>query len=262
MLVSVVIPAYNELNTLAEVIRQVQAVRFDVDIIIVDDGSTDGTRQLALELSEQEGVRAYLQPENRGKGAAVRKGIAEALGDVVIIQDADLEYDPADYEVVLSPIVNGEADVVYGSRFANTSDTAVYFRQQFGNQVLTILSNWLTGLKLTDMETCYKAFKREIIQNIILESDRFGFEPEVTAKISRIRNVRLLEVPIRYEGRSYAQGKKVGWKDGVEAIGIIFKYNLFSHRKRWYRTDIERLPCLIENQAKSTKPVLLPSAQK
>jgi glycosyltransferase involved in cell wall biosynthesis len=227
MKLSVVIPVFNEKATVAELIARVQAVEVPKEIIVVDDGSTDGTRDLLPRIAERyDNVRVVLQPRNRGKGAALRRGFELATGDFVLIQDADFEYDPADYPVLLKPLIDGKADVVYGSRFLTTKEHRVlFFWHSVGNQVLTLISNMFTNLNLTDMETGYKVFRREVIQAIILEQDRFGFEPEVTMKISRMK-VRIYEVGISYSGRTYEEGKKIGWKDGVQALWCILKYRL------------------------------------
>ena len=238
MTVSLVIPVYNEARTLPEILRRIAAVDLPKELVLVDDGSTDGSREL-LEAVGRDGlaavdarprnanaVRVLFQPKNQGKGAALRRGIAEARGEIVLIQDADLEYDPRDIPRVVGPITDGLADVVYGSRFVGTPRRVLYFWHAVVNNALTTLSNMTSGLNLTDMETCYKAFRRELIQGIRLEEDRFGFEPEVTAKIARTR-CRVYEVPISYHGRTYEEGKKIGWKDGVRAVYAIAKYGLF-----------------------------------
>ena len=224
MKLSVVIPVYNEEATVEDVIEAVRAAPYDKEILVVDDGSTDGTRAILARYADDPEVRVFLQPENRGKGAALRRGFEEATGDIVLVQDADLEYTPSDYPVLLAPILDGRADVVYGSRFLAGPGRVLYFRHMLGNRFLTFLSNLLTDLSLTDMETCYKVFRREVIQNIRLESDRFGFEPEVTAKIARMRGVVVYEVPIEYHGRTYEEGKKITWRDGVKAILAIIRF--------------------------------------
>jgi glycosyltransferase involved in cell wall biosynthesis len=225
LLLSVVIPVYNEHATLVRILEAVRAVPIHKEVLLVDDGSTDGTRDLLRE--EIEGrygdVRVFYQPQNQGKGAALRRGFEEARGDVVIIQDADLEYDPREYPQLLKPILSGKADVVYGSRFQGGPHRVLYYWHAAGNGFLTTLSNMFTDLNLTDMETCYKVFRREVIQGLPLRQDRFGFEPEVTAKVAR-RGWRIYEVPISYAGRSYTEGKKIGWKDGVQAIWCILRY--------------------------------------
>ncbi len=226
MKLSVVMPVYNELNTLRQAVERVLAVGLEIELICVDDGSSDGSREILAQLQkEHPQICVALQPKNKGKGAAVRRGIQEATGDFVIIQDADLEYDPADYPVVLEPLIRGQADVVYGSRFVSGRPHRVlYFWHSVGNWLLTLLSNALTDLNLSDMETCYKAFRREVIQSIPLQEDRFGFEPEITAKVAK-RKLRIYEVGISYSGRTYEDGKKIGWKDGVRAIWCLLKYS-------------------------------------
>ena len=233
MVVSVVIPVFNEMRTLEQVIKRVQAVPVEKEIILVDDYSNDGSRELVQSLGEQPNVRAVLHEYNQGKGAALRSGFAAAAGDVVLIQDADLEYDPNDYPKLLGPIVANDADVVYGSRFAGgETHRVLYFWHSVGNRFLTLLSNMMTNLNLTDMEVCYKVFRREIIQSIDLKENRFGFEPEVTARLARFRKpdgsrLKIFEVGISYAGRTYEEGKKIGWRDGVRAIWCIIRYNLF-----------------------------------
>src|SRR5215210_4938610 len=234
MKLSVVIPVYNESATVAEIISRVQAVDIPKEIIVVDDGSTDGTREKLVELEKRhDNLRVFLQPRNRGKGAALREGFRLAVGDYVLVQDADLEYDPADYHALLKPLVEGKADVVYGSRFLTTKEHRVlFFWHSVGNRLLTLISNMFTDLNLTDMETGYKVFRREVIQSIKLEQDRFGFEPEVTVKIARMK-LRIYEVGISYYGRTYEEGKKIGWKDGVKALWCILKYSIKTPRSRY-----------------------------
>ena len=233
---SIVIPAYNEEKTIGAILDRVREVKLpggmDKELIIVDDHSSDGTAAFIQAYSEKHsegGIRFFRHERNSGKGAALRTGIQHAKGDFVVIQDADLEYDPNEYALLLQPLLDGHADVVYGSRYAGgKAHRILFFWHSFGNRFLTTLSNALTNLNLSDMETCYKMFRREIIQSIKLKENRFGFEPEVTAKIARIPNVRIYEVGISYYGRTFDEGKKIGWKDGFRAIYCILKYNLFS----------------------------------
>ncbi len=239
---SVVIPVYNERSTIEDILQRVQAVDIDKEIVVVDDGSTDGTREFLEELAQNtkpamtlpqtgyelrtDNIRIEFQEKNRGKGAALRRGFQEAHGEVVLVQDADLEYDPQDYHRLLEPIKRGMADVVIGTRFLGGPHRVLFFWHYVGNKALTTFSNMLTNLNLTDVWTCYKAFRREVLQQIKLEEDRFGFEPEVTAKVTK-GGWRVYEVPISYYGRTYAEGKKITWKDGVKAIYYIMRYNLF-----------------------------------
>jgi glycosyltransferase involved in cell wall biosynthesis len=226
---SVIIPCYNEINTIAHVINAVKASPIqECEIIVVDDFSTDGTRELLQQELESQVDQVIYHPQNRGKGAALRTGFAVMTGDIGIVQDADLEYDPQEYPIMIDPILKGKADVVFGSRFQGAAPhRVVYYWHQVGNNVLTTLSNMFTNINLTDMETCYKAFKRDVIQAVKIEEKRFGFEPEITAKVAKME-CRIYEVGISYYGRSYKEGKKIGWKDGVRAIYCIIKYNLFS----------------------------------
>ncbi|HEY1187133.1 MAG TPA: glycosyltransferase family 2 protein [Gemmata sp.] len=226
---SVVIPVYNEERWLAELVRRVQAVEIPKELILVNDFSKDGTPAILAQLEKQyDNVRVFHQPKNMGKGAALREGFKHCTGDLVIVQDADWEYNPAEYPKLIQPILDDKADVVIGSRFIGESHRVLYYWHSVGNKVLTTLSNWCTNLNLTDMETCYKVFRREVIQGLNLKSNRFGFEPEVTAKIARKRKGkpawRIFEVPISYSGRTYEEGKKIGMKDGFQALYCIFRY--------------------------------------
>ncbi|MBV8513936.1 MAG: glycosyltransferase family 2 protein [Acidobacteria bacterium] len=240
--ISVVIPVYNEKDTIDEILRRVTDTEGRKEVIIVDDCSTDGTRQRLKTMAELRAkgeamapaadsadpiplgeLRFFFQLQNQGKGAALRRGFEQVTGDIVLVQDADLEYDPRDYPKLLEPIIDGRADVVYGSRFLGGPQRVHYFWHYVANTVLTLLSDIFTNLKLTDMETCYKVFRREVLQGITLRSDRFGFEPEITAKIAK-RDWRVYEVPISYAGRTYEEGKKITWKDGVQALWCIIKY--------------------------------------
>jgi len=227
MILTVVIPCFNEVDTVLQVLRNVvQAPGPEKEIIVVDDGSTDGTGDLLREQAQQDRFKVIFQGKNQGKGAALRAGFKAATGDIVIVQDADFEYDPREYPVMIDPIANGQADVVYGSRFmGNRPHRVLYFWHRVGNGFLTLLSNMFTNLNLTDMETGYKAFRREVIQSIEIQENRFGFEPEITAKLARGR-YRIYEVGIGYFGRTYDEGKKIRWRDGVHAIWCILKYNL------------------------------------
>jgi glycosyltransferase involved in cell wall biosynthesis len=225
---SIVIPVYNEKATIRQILRDVGIAHssgLEKEIVLVDDFSTDGTREILKEIPEgRDGIRVFFHDRNQGKGAALRTGIRQTTGDIVLIQDADLEYDPNEYPKLLAPILEGKADVVYGSRFAGgESKRVIFYWHSVGNKILTTLSNMFTGINLTDMETCYKVFRGEIIRKIRIEEDRFGFEPEVTSKVARLR-CRIYEVGISYSGRTYADGKKINWKDGVRAIWCILKY--------------------------------------
>ena len=227
MKLSVVVPCFNEVRTIDRILDAIRASpHADIELIVVDDCSTDGTRERLTGELRGRIDHLVLHERNQGKGAALRSGIARATGELVIVQDADLEYDPQDYPLLLAPIIEGRADVVFGSRFMGAAPHRVlYFWHRMGNGVLTLLSNMLTNLNLTDMETCYKAFRREIIQSIEIEEDRFGFEPEVTAKVAKL-GCRIFEVGISYYGRTYAEGKKINYKDGFRAVYCILKYNL------------------------------------
>jgi glycosyltransferase involved in cell wall biosynthesis len=224
--VSFVVPCYNERPTLKAIVEKIRSVSFPHEVIVVDDFSTDGTRELLQKEVSSTVDKVLYHDWNRGKGAALRTGFAAATGDFVIVQDADLEYDPQDVTLLLQPMLDGKADVVYGSRFAGGGPHRVlYFWHYVGNRFLTLLSNMFTNLNLTDMETCYKLFKREVIQSVDIEEDRFGFEPEITAKVAA-RGCRIYEVGISYSGRDYSEGKKIGWKDGVRAVWCILKYRV------------------------------------
>ncbi|HEY4743050.1 MAG TPA: glycosyltransferase family 2 protein [Desulfuromonadaceae bacterium] len=226
MKLSVVIPVYNENQTILGLYEAVRAVDVEKEIILVDDFSTDGTREILRGLKD-EATQVYFHDRNRGKGAALRTGFRWVTGDIIVVQDADLEYDPQQYPKLIQPILDGKADVVYGSRFV-TGDyrRVLFFWHMLGNKFLTLVSNVFTNLNLTDMETCYKAFRREVLERVTLEENRFGFEPEFTAKVARQR-FRIYEIGISYSGRTYKEGKKIGWKDGISALRCILKYNIF-----------------------------------
>lgn len=228
MKLSVVMPCFNEAKTIRIIVARVLAQPLDLELVIVDDGSTDGTIEIIKELAKADKrIHLFFQPKNMGKGAALRRGFEESTGEIVVVQDADLEYDPDEFKTLIEPIVAGRADVVFGSRFLGGPHRVLYFWHSIGNAILTTLSNVVSDLNLTDMETCYKAFRREVIQSIDLEEDRFGFEPEVTVKLSRIPKLRIYEVSISYSGRTYAEGKKIGLKDGFRALYAIGKYGLW-----------------------------------
>ena len=227
MKLSVVIPVYNEKNTILEVLERVRAVDLLKEIIVVDDFSTDGTRDILGSLTMTDDFKVIFQPRNMGKGAALRTGFAAVSGDMVVVQDADLEYDPAEYVNLIQPILANKADVVFGSRFLGGPHRVLFFWHSVGNRILTTLSNMFTDLNLTDMETCYKVFRADILKKFTLRENRFGFEPEFTAKVSKAK-CRIYEVPISYSGRDYSEGKKIGWKDGVAAFYFIFKYKFFN----------------------------------
>ena len=228
MRLSIVVPVYNEKQTILTILKRIEATPYDKEIIVIDDCSTDGTREILQEIDETRripSIRVLYHAVNHGKGAALRTGMSAAAGDIVIIQDADLEYDPSEYPILIKPIVAGMADVVYGSRFLSGPHRVLFFWHSMGNRLLTLLSNMFTDLNLTDMETGYKAFRRELFSKITIEENRFGFEPEITAKIAKLR-CKLYEVPISYSGRDYSEGKKITWKDGIAALYCILKYNL------------------------------------
>jgi glycosyltransferase involved in cell wall biosynthesis len=253
IVLSVVIPAYNEASTAETLLRRVDQVPLRLEVIVVDDGSTDGTRELLRGL-EGEGLidRLIFHDVNRGKGAALQTGFAAATGDVVVVQDADLEYDPFELPLLLGPILRGQADAVYGSRFLGGPHRVLFFWHMVGNRFLTLLSNMLTDLNLTDMETCYKMVKRELLQSLPLSAQRFGIEPELTARLAQAR-ARIYELPISYHGRSYDEGKKIGWKDGVAAIWYILRANFTGPRPpRW---PLDRAPAwLLEPDPDEAEP--------
>ena len=238
MKLSIIIPCYNEAETIALIIEAVQKCPYEKkELIIVDDFSTDGSREILKKYDGKGADRIFYHEKNQGKGASLRTGIKAATGDIVIIQDADLEYDPKDMPKVIQPILDGRADVVYGSRFlGGEAQRVLYFWHRVGNTLLTTFSNMVTNINLTDMETCYKAFKREVIQGIEIEEDRFGFEPEITAKVAGMK-YRIYEVGISYHGRTYEEGKKIGWQDGISALRCIIKYGILKRSQVSERPD-------------------------
>ncbi len=239
-ILSVIMPLYNEEKTVELTITDVLNRHETAELIIVDDHSTDKSFELIKKLAEKNPKIKIFQNEfNRGKGYSVRRGIEVASANIVIIQDADREYSPSDYPVLIEPIISGKADVVYGSRFQGGTGRVLYFKHELGNRLLTFISNLLTDLNFSDMETCYKAFRREIIQDIILESERFGFEVEITAKIAKNRQLRIFEVPISYNGRTYEEGKKITWKDGIAALFHMIKYNLLTSKAESFKTPMK-----------------------
>lgn len=224
LLLSVVMPVYNEMETIRQIVSKVQDIPLPKELIIVDDGSTDGTAEVLRQFTDKD-VRVFFHAHNRGKGAALRTGFQHVRGDIVIVQDADLEYDPQDYHVLLEPILDGKADVVYGSRFRGGPHRVLFFWHAMGNRFLTLLSNMLTNLNLSDMEVGYKVFRSDVLRTITLRCERFGFEPEITAKVAK-RRYRVFEVPVSYNGRDYSQGKKITWKDGLAALYYIVRFRL------------------------------------
>ena len=235
---SVVIPVYNEVETVETFLRRVRDVPLWLEVIVVDDGSTDGTGELLAKLEGDLIDRLISKKVNQGKGSALRTGFRHATGDVVVVQDADMEYDPHEFPMLLQPILSGKADAVYGSRFLGGPHRVLLFWHSVGNRLLTLLSNMFTDLNLTDMETCYKMVRRELLDELPLSANRFGIEPEFTARLAQA-GARIYELPISYHGRSYAEGKKIGWKDGISALGCIVKYNLLSRKaKLWVRPSI------------------------
>jgi glycosyltransferase involved in cell wall biosynthesis len=243
---SIVVPVYNEektINSILDLVEEELAKLTSIqayELVVIDDCSSDDSKKVLEERVRQKTNYTLLSHEvNSGKGAAIRTGITSTSGDIVLIQDADLEYDPKDYAALLGPLVDGKADVVYGSRFKGEVSRVLYFWHFMGNRFLTFLSNMFTNLNLTDMETCYKAFRGDILRNMVLTSNRFGIEPEMTAKIAKLKGIRIYEVPISYFGRTYDEGKKINWKDGVSAIWSILKFNVFTNRKESFQVDFK-----------------------
>jgi glycosyltransferase involved in cell wall biosynthesis len=249
MKLSIIIPVYNEVNTISALVQLVlEACErlpekvTDFEIVIVEDGSSDGTQNILKEtFSTHPKLRLFFQEINQGKGAAITRGFSEATGSIILIQDADMEYDPFEYPDLLLPILDNKADVVYGSRFKGNTTRVLYFWHSLGNKFLTLFSNMFTDLNLSDMETCYKVFRSPIVKNMVLTSKRFGIEPEMTAKVSKLSQVRIYEIPISYYGRTYAEGKKIGWKDGFSAIWCIFKFNVLCSTSSSFKKDPDQI---------------------
>jgi glycosyltransferase involved in cell wall biosynthesis len=225
MKLSVIIPVYNEVETIEEILKRVRSVPHDKEIIVIDDSSTDGTTAWLKERAGED-IKVFFHDENKGKGGALKTGFQQVTGDIVVIQDADLEYDPADYSRIIEPILDGRADVVYGSRFTGGPQRVLFFWHYVGNKFLTLLSNMFTNLNLSDMETCYKVFRADLLEKISVKSNRFGFEPEITAKFAKLK-CRIYEVPISYSGRTYEEGKKITWRDGLAALFHIVRFGIF-----------------------------------
>lgn len=240
-ILSVIVPAYNEEKTISAILDELLSHELVGEIIVINDASKDSTAEVLRKYSSNRKVKVFECKVNKGKGAAIRKGFDEASFPIVIIQDADLEYSPSDFSVLIAPIVSGKADVVYGSRFQGGQGRVLYFKHQLGNKLITFISNLLTDLNFTDIETCYKAFRREVIQNIIFESDRFGIEVEITAKIAKAKVLKIYEVPITYNGRTYAEGKKITWKDGLAALWHIIRFNLLKNPSSYFKKPWDKV---------------------